>query len=312
MIINEGLFKLDVTDHHAVLGFSLAEEPKKVRKRYLTVARQLHPDSLLAASDEQKKLASELLSKLINPAYENLSQAKLAKEHSIVLKMKQQQLVARPILLSAKSEAAKRLLGTSNLEQDYTAALHKIAATQFDNLSTVSSAIGEISELNAVYLMRKGNVGEESKSSQAASAEKKAAEAAESAPRRPKHEAIIESYLGRAKEFEYKRDYSRAILELREAIAAHPQSAACHGYLSDLYLKSGQATLAKIHAKQALVFDEQNELAKAVQAKLTGQSAPGKSATGQSAPGKSAAQNGKGTAKTGGGLFSGLFGGKKG
>jgi curved DNA-binding protein CbpA len=305
MIINEGLFKLDVTDHHAVLGFSLAEDPKKARKRYLTVARQLHPDSLLAASDEQKKLASELLSKLINPAYETLSQAKLAKEHSIVLKMKQDQLVARPILLSAKSEAAKRLLGTSNLEQEYSAALQKIAATQFENLSTVNKAIGDISELNAVYLMRKGSVGEKPKSSLSASEAKKAAEAAEAAPRRPRHEAIIESYLGRAKEFEYKRDYSRAILELREAIAAHPQSVACHGYLADLYLKSGQATLAKIHAKQALSFDEANELAKAVQAKLN---AP----AGKSATGKSATTAKTGNAKPGGGLFSGLFGGKKG
>jgi curved DNA-binding protein CbpA len=315
MTINEGLFKLDVTDHHAVLGFSLAEDPKKVRKRYLTVARQLHPDSLLAASDEQKKLASELLSKLINPAYETLNQTKSAKEHSILLRMKQEQLVARPILLSAKSEAAKRLLGTSNLEQDYAAALQKIAGSQFDNLSTVNTTIGEISELNAVYLMRKGNVGEKPKSSLDASAAKKAAEA-EAAARRPRHEAIIDSYLGRAKEFEYKRDYSRAILELREAIAAHPQSADCHGYLADLYLKSGQATLARIHAKQALVFDPENEIAKAVQAKLTAtaaQSAKGKSATGKSAP---AAKTGKGNATKnatkGGGLFSGLFGGKKG
>ncbi|MEL7522821.1 MAG: J domain-containing protein, partial [Cyanobacteria bacterium J06553_1] len=65
MNINEGLFKLDVTDHHAVLGFSLAAEPKQVRKRYLKVARKLHPDSLRNASDEQKKLASELLSKMV-------------------------------------------------------------------------------------------------------------------------------------------------------------------------------------------------------------------------------------------------------
>jgi curved DNA-binding protein CbpA len=305
MTINEGLFKLDVTDHHAVLGFSLAEDPQRARRRYLTVARQLHPDSLRAASDEQKQLASELLSKLVNPAYETLSQTKLAKEHSILLKMKQEQLVARPILLSAKSDAAKRLLGTSNLETDYAAALQKIASTQFDNLSTVNAAIGEISELNAVYLMRKGNVGEKAKSSPDASAQKKAVK---TELRRPRHEAIIESYLSRAKEFEYKRDYSRAILELREAITAHPQSASCHAYLADLYLKSQQATLAKIHAKQALVFDAENALAKAVQAKLSA-SASKSAAKGKSAAAKDGKGNTTNTPK-GGGLFSGLFGGK--
>ena len=305
MAINEGLFKLNVTDHHAVLGFSLAEAPDKVRKRYLQIARQLHPDSLRDASNEQKKLASELLSKWVNPAYEALSQDKSAKEHSLLLTMKQQQLVARPVLLSAKSDAAKRLLGTSHLEHDYSAALRKMAAAQFDDLTQVEGAIAQISELNAVYLMRKGSVGQ--KPATTPSSIEKAADSSESAPRRPRHEAIIESYLGRAKEFDYKRDYSRAILELREAIAAHPQSAPCHGYLSSLYLKSGQATLAKIHARQALSLDAENAMAKAVQAKLGATTKP-------ASAGKNG-QNGKsgkaGTGK-GGGLFSGLFGGKKG
>jgi len=303
MTINEGLFKLDVTDHHAVLGFSLAEEPKKVRKRYLKVARQLHPDSLGNASEEQKKRASELLSKWVNPAYEALSQGKSAKEHSILLKMKQEQLVARPVLLSAKSEPAKKLLGASNLEHDYASALQKLAADQYSDLVHVDDAIAQISELNAVYLMRKGNVGTAPKPT----GDRQESEAAsEEAPRRPRHEAIIESYMSRAREFDYKRDYSRAILELREAIAAHPQSAPCHGYLAKLYLKSGQPTMAKIHAKSALSFDINNEMANAVQTKLDGKAKPAAKA----AKGKANAA-GK-NAKKGGGLLSGLFGGKKG
>lgn len=293
MTITEGLFKLDVTDHHAVLGFSLAADPKQVRKRYLKVARQLHPDSLREMPEAQRQLASELLSKRVNPAYEALTQEKLMTEHYILLKMKQQQLIARPILFTAKCEAAKRLLGTGNLEADYTAALRKIADTQFADLAQVDTAIGEISELNAVYLTRKGNIGE--KTTRSAIADTAPADPVDT-PRRPRHEAIIESYLSRAKEFDYKRDYSRAILELREAIAAHPQSALCHGYLSSLYLKAGQATLAKIHAKQALTFDPDNDLAKAVQTQLGAKSAKPASAAKEA---------------RGGGLLSGLFGGKK-
>ncbi|PZO11484.1 MAG: molecular chaperone DnaJ [Leptolyngbya foveolarum] len=296
MPTHEGLFKLDITDHHAVLGFSLAADPKQVRKRYLQIARQLHPDSLREASEAQKKLASDLLSKQVNPAYEALTQEKSAKEHSILLKMKQQQLVTRPILLSAKSESAKKLLGTSNLEMDYTSAVNHIAKDQFDDLTRVDSAINELSELNAVFLMRKGSVGE--KKGRSAGDVAKPSEPAEAAPRRPKHEAIIESYLSRAKEFAYKRDYSRAILELREAIAAHPQSASCHSYLASLYLQANQATLAKIHAKQALVFDEDNDMAKEVQAKLGAKAA-------KAAPAKAAG------AKKGGGLLSGLFSKKR-
>ena len=79
MTTTAGLFQLDMIDHHAVLGFSLVAEPKQVRKRYLKVARQLHPDSLREASDEQRRLAGELLSKQVNPAYETLTQDKLGK-----------------------------------------------------------------------------------------------------------------------------------------------------------------------------------------------------------------------------------------
>ncbi|MEO1395625.1 MAG: J domain-containing protein [Cyanobacteria bacterium J06634_5] len=307
MNINEGLFKLDVTDHHAVLGFSLAAEPKQVRKRYLKVARKLHPDSLRGASDEQRKLASELLSKMVNPAYEALSQEKKAKEHHILLKMKQDQLVARPILLSAKSEVAKKLLGTGNLEHDYSKALQQIALTQFDDLNRVETATAELSELNAVYLMRKGNVGSKPASTASSGAAKADKSESEAAPRRPRHEAIIESYLSRAKEFDYKKDYSRAILELREAIASHPQSAPCHGYLAVLYLKSNQATLAKIHARQALAFDAENEMAKTIQAKLEATAAKSAGTTR-----KGAKKGDKAGAKKGGGFLSGLFAGKKG
>ncbi|MFK8185015.1 MAG: DnaJ domain-containing protein [Phormidesmis sp.] len=309
--INEGLFKLDVTDHHAVLGFSLAEEPKKVRKRYLKVARQLHPDSLRNAPEDQKKRASELLSKWVNPAYEALSQGKSAKEHSILLKMKQEQLVARPVLLSAKSEPAKKLLGTSNLEHDYTSALQKIAAEQYSDLTRVNEAIALISELNAVYLMRKGNVGTKPEPV-SSGAKEKAPDTAEAAPRRPRHEAIIDSYMNRAKEFDYKRDYSRAILELREAIAAHPQSALCHGYLAKLYLKTGQATMAKIHAKSALSFDINNEMANEVQAKLEANANPAAAKSKAQGTDKAAGKQASKQGKKGGGLLSGLFGGKKG
>ncbi len=297
MPTNEGLFKLDIIDHHAVLGLSLAADPIQVRKRYLEIAHQLHPDSLHEASKAQKKLASDLFSKQVNPAYEVLRQNRSVKEHKILLEMKQQQLVTRPILLSAKSESAKKLLGTSNLEMDYTSAVNRIAKDQFNDLTRVESAINELSELNAVFLMRKGSVGEK-KGRSAGDAVVKPSEPAETAPRRPKHEAIIESYLSRAKEFAYKRDYSRAILELREAIAAHPQSASCHSYLASLYLQANQATLAKIHAKQALVFDAENDMAKEVQAKLNAKAT-------KVAPAKAA------SAKKGGGLLSGLFSKKR-
>ena len=49
-------------------------DAQEIRKRYLQIARSLHPDSCAAASDQEKLLANKLLSKLVNPAYEQLYQ----------------------------------------------------------------------------------------------------------------------------------------------------------------------------------------------------------------------------------------------
>ncbi|MGB3672158.1 MAG: DnaJ domain-containing protein [Phormidesmis sp.] len=320
MTITAGLFQLDMIDHHAVLGFSLTADPKQVRKRYLKVARKLHPDSLRAASDQQRQLASELLSKQVNPAYEALSQDKSLKEHSILIKLKQKQLSANPSLVTIESESAKALLNAKDIESAYTAALEKKIATQFDDLTCVASAISEISELNAAYLICQqptdkntasgsavpvGSVGASSNSSPTASLR-------QSLPKQSHQDTIIKSYLKRAQEFEAQRDYSRGILELREAIASHPKNARCHAYLSSLYLKSGQATLAKIHAKQALAFDPENQTAETVLSKLESESA--KATSKPNANSTKTAKNAKGTQtgnKQRGGLLSGFFGGKK-
>lgn len=323
MTTTAGLFQLDMIDHHAVLGFSLTADAKQVRKRYLKVARKLHPDSLREASEQERQLASELLSKQVNPAYEALSQDKSAKEHKILLKMKQTQLTTDRSIVSLTSDTAKALLTVQDLDAGYTQALEKLTATQFSDLTKVDTIIGDISELNAVYLMRKQPAGAPSAGAKPAgsaaqqpsshNARAAASTPSKTTPQRSQQTAIIQSYLKRAKEFESQQDYSRGILELREAITSHPKNATCHAYLSSLYLKSGQATLAKIHAKQALVFNPENEMAKTVQSKLSSQTSgkAGKAANGQKKAANSKGKSKAGGNKKGGGLLSGLFGGKK-
>ncbi len=325
MTTNAGLFQLDITDHHAVLGFSLTADPQKVRKRYLKVARKLHPDSLREASEAQRQLANQLLSKRVNPAYEALSQERSAKEHEILLKMKQQQLASSPGLISFTSDRAKKLLLSSSVATEYAAAVEQIASTQFSDLYKVESAISELSELNAAYLMKtKPQSASDSASSSTASkpaattntAPQTSQNAARPVSARSRHSSIIDSYIRRAKEFEEQRDYSRGILELREAIASHPRSAPCHACLANLYLRAGQATMARIHAKQALSFDPENQTAQTVQAKLSAgeEQASGKQATskkGKANASKASAKGAKKGNQQGGGLLSGLFGGKK-
>lgn len=308
MKIDQGLFKLDFSDHHAILGIPVNTPPKDVRKRYLKIARKLHPDSLRSASEEEKQQASEFLSKLVNPAYETLNQEKLATEHALVLRMKGQQL-SQQSPPDLASEAARQLLSSSNVEHAYVTALKPLAEQQYESLSDFVSITGQISELNLAYVVR--TAGENKSTAPATKPaatsgqgnQKQSASAASTStpppPPPPRRESILERYLSRAKTMEDKGDYAQAILELRDALQAYPQSAICHRQLAGVYLKAGQPTMAKVHVKRALAIKPDDEIAQAIQKRLSREN-------GQATRDNKASQAGKSRS----GLF-GLFGGKK-
>ena len=322
MQVNRGLFKLDLVDHHAILGIPLDADAKQVRKRYLKIARKLHPDSLRTASDEQKQQASELLSKLVNPAYEVLSQERSSVEHKVSLRLKGEQLQKQPALLSLSTEQSKKVANSNNIDYEYANALKTLVLEQYESLDTAINAIGEISELNAVYVMRQGSsVSPAAKASaaQGAPANGGAVQADDPTKTRVKSSSerraeLIKSFINRAKEFEYKGNFSRAIVELREAVKAHPQNPLCHAELGRMYMRSKQLKMAGIHTKRALELDPNNQIATDVKKKLDAYA----KRMGKNPPDDDTSSSGRVSSKTpkkpkggGGSLFGGLFGGKK-
>ena len=312
MQVNRGLFKLDLVDHHAILGVPLDADAKQVRKRYLKIARKLHPDSLRTATDEQKQQASELLSKLVNPAYEVLSQEKSSVEHKVSLKLKGQQLQAQPTLLSLSTAQFKKVANSNNIEYEYSNALKPLVLEQYESLDGVMDAIGDISELNAIYVMRQGGAPGQAEQPDPQPANDSEAGATSDdgegkvtiLSHRERRAKLIESFINRAKEFEYKGNFPRAIVELREAVNAHPQNPECHAQLGRMYMRNNQLKLASIHTNQALKFETNNEMALDVKKKLdTLAKRAAKGSKASTAAGK--------TSDKSGGLFGGLFGGKK-
>lgn len=314
----QGLFQADFDDHHAVLGIPIGADAKVVRKRYLTIARKLHPDSLSGSSIAEAQRASEVLSKLVNPAYEALSQEKSSIEHGLILKLKGQTLRRTGTAPTVTSAVAQELLKAPHIDVAYRQAVNGLAAQQFDQLEEISAVIGALSELNLIYLYRSTASDRAPTSSAVAAAARTTAtrsssEAVSSTPPpapRQNQASILGSYVNRAQEHEINKDYSRAILELREALKAYPTDGTCHSYLALLYLKAGQGTMARIHAKRALEINPGDERATAVQArvdKASGAASGGPKSADAKASGKLA---NRGSSDKGGG-FLGLFGGKK-
>ncbi len=305
MRLDQGLFKLDFEDHHAVLGVPITADASAVRKRYLAIARRLHPDSLSANSEADAQQASELLSKWVNPAYKILSQEKTFTEYQLVLKLKGRNLQSAASPPAVSSEAAQGLLKASQIETAYRQAVNTLAIDQYEQLDQVLPIIGQLSELNLVYLYRTGQGATSSRS--AATSARSATDPARapaatptSGPPRKTQAAIVESYINRAQEFERDRDYSRAVLEMREALKTYPNSAKCHSYLASLYLKTDQTTMARVHVKRALDIQPQDDMAQAIQARLD-----------KRPPTANPANRPANSSQPGGRGFFGLFGGKK-
>ncbi|MEM9265769.1 MAG: DnaJ domain-containing protein [Cyanobacteria bacterium P01_F01_bin.13] len=313
MQVNRGLFKLDLVDHHAILGVPLDADAKQVRKRYLKIARKLHPDSLRSATDEQKQQASELLSKLVNPAYEVLSQEKASVEHKVSLKLKGEQLQKTPALLSLSTAESKKVANSNNVDYAYSTALKTLILEQYESLDTAIDAIGEISELNAVYVMRQGGAPPSGETVTAPETDGPGDQPEESTTVRVKSSSerraeLIKSFINRAKEFEYKGNFSRAIVELREAVKAHPQNPICHAELGRMYMRSKQLKMAGIHTKRALEIDPDNQTAAEVKRKLDSYA---KRMSKEVPTAQVSSRSTGNTTGKSGGIFNGLFGGRK-
>lgn len=320
--VEQGLFNLDFMDYHAILGVAVDADLKEIRKRYLGIARRLHPDSGTVTDEADRQLAAEYLSKLVNPAYEKLSQEKNYAEYCVLLRLKGQQALKQQDTVVLTGDPARQVAAASNIESTYKAALRELSEKQYQQLDEVLEITGQLSELNLVYLMRRESQGEPRATTRRAPGASATATAPTSAgaPAAPRSasrspsapistEALVASYLRRAQEFETKQDFPRSILELRDALKLDPTNSTCHSRLGVIYLKTNQATMAKIHFNKALELNPQDAVALEGKRRLEGPNAKpaGKP---DAKGGKPNPKGGKPDTKGGGGLF-GLFGNKK-
>jgi len=302
--IDRGLFKYDFIDHHAVLGVTIDASIKDIRKRYLKIARRLHPDSSMLASEE-KQLASELLSKLVNPAYERLSAEQSRTEYMFILLQMGKRLLQESSTLELHSDLAKQLASEPNFDLLYKSAIAKIAETQFDALQQVPPIIAQISELNLIYLIR--STGQSIPALPIRPQSNPPAITKVVVPP-PKEESIAEQYIRRAQTLMEKNQFAQAKVELQDALKLEPKNSRCHSLIGLVYLRQNQLRVAKVHFDNALKLDPQNPVALEWKPKVD------KALEQQSSKSqvKSSANNDSKQPNTsGGGLFRGLFGGKK-
>lgn len=318
-----GLFKLDFADQHAILGVPVDADSNEIRKRYLKIARRLHPDVVKAENEAEKQLANQILSKLVNPAYEQLHPDKGRAEYKLMLGRMGQRLAADGGRVQIHSEVAKQLMKAGgNADHVYKTSLQELAKTQYESVNKILDAIAQMSELNLIYLMMKqGNVGGAKPTAPlpppppppgpgGSTADPNAKRSSGAMP--PRETSILEPYLRRAEEYMSKNLFAKAVLELRDALKLEPNSSRCHGMLGMAYLRQQQVTMAKVHIKKALELNPKEEIAmqgKELIDRVSGGKTAAQPTGGKQPQGKPPAGGKQPDKPSGGGLFGGIFGG---
>ena len=298
----QGLFKFDFTDHHAILGVSLDAEFSEIRKRYMRLARRLHPDTCPFESDADKEFANQLLSKLVSPAYNKFSKESERTELFVVLKKLSNTVTQQLSQIKLTTDAAKQIAKSGDYQKLYQVALDDLSDRQYESLDKTLEIIGEISELNLAYLIRKNGTPTPPPTPPPTEAPTK--------PPTAKANPLVDQACRRAETLISTKNYPMAILELKGALKIDQNHSLSHALLALCYLQQNQGTMAKIELKKALSLNPKQPKALEVK-KLFEQAASGK--TTKKGTGKATAKTEKKGNKTdqGGGFFGGMFGGKK-
>jgi curved DNA-binding protein CbpA len=316
--IKHGLFKLNINDRYAVLGISLDADAKEIRLKYLKIAQKLHPDIFKSKNNSDKLYASEILSKLVNPAYEELSKEKTRNEYLLIISQLGQRIAEEKDRVKFMSEPAQQLLKAGeDYELVYKNLLKKLTSEQYKILEEVPHAIAQLSELNLAYLIHQQ--GRESikspQKSTPASDRVNVPTAASKKTKPPTDEQTtasqVSSYIRRAQEYIEKNSFTSAIAEMRDALKLDPNSSSCHGLMGLAYLRQNQLSMAKVHINKALQSNPQDPIV--IKSKQELDKLDKTSNKGQNTNNSSRVNTNNSSNKSSGnsGMFGGLFGGKK-
>ena len=249
--ISRGVAGYKIDDHFAVLGLAVNTDVTQMRKKFLRLAKILHPD-VANYSEAEKKLATNYFAKLVSPAYQVLNSDQDRAEYFLTLRTLAQGFKQKPPQVELQSAAARQFLQYPN-EGNYIRAINEIASLQYRNLNKILDYTAELSELNLVYLMTQQDIGQPSSSSTRRFED----EAAIQDPNAIKVQSglkLAEMYIG-------KKQWTEAMRELKalEKIAA--DNSKVYELIGLVYMNQDLAVMAKTSFQKALKLDPKNAIA---------------------------------------------------
>lgn len=271
------LLKL-LVDPYAVLGVSIKADESLIAKRYYALAKRFHPDNINIKNSSDRELASQILARLINPAYEQLKFEKRRNEVLATLRLKASTLSKKDVtILQNDINMDMAEMSIPEMELFYEQALAAYMKPQYKSLKRFKRFTKRITQLNLFFLYFQNQVLKKtepepeiiSSSTSLVPIETpnvinlNIPESQESDKTKPESQAIkyAQRHYDRAVQYQQQGQLSLAVREMRDAIKIEPNNSDNYALLGVIHFQQNFPGMAKVYIRQALKINPTHPVA---------------------------------------------------
>jgi curved DNA-binding protein CbpA len=259
--VTEGLAQYS-QDHYAVLGVPIDADLEEIRRNYRNKTKLLHPDRFIR-EPEKRKSAEVLLSRVVNPAFETLSNSDRRRDYDLLLRLASIKFRDNQTPLPNSPEVL-RLSPARNMEELkilYCKEIEALTKNQYADLND-NQLTNALSTVNLGFLILSIPL-EKYAGSKTARPEVSNVPAVPITPVDNAKDASnwSQRHFERGKELVDKRQFKEAIRSFKEAIRLAPSAANYYSHLGLAYLSQGFPGMAKAEFQRALQLDPKDEIA---------------------------------------------------
>jgi curved DNA-binding protein CbpA len=255
-----------LVDPYAVIGVPVTTDTSRLVKRYRTVAKLLHPDRYNNAPPQVRDLVTQILARLVNPAYGAVKDERGQREVLALVRLSALQALKDGVAFQTPVARSLQAKPVHTAEIFYEQQVSALADRQYSDLDSFCDCTRSLIELNCVYLqLKQGETNPRPRRTGLMNAQPEV-----NASIKPVSEAAAvtsnhlyaKRHYDRAKHYAQTSGWREAITELKDAIRMDPTCSDYHALMGFVYLKQEQMGMARVHLKQALKLNPEDKLAK--------------------------------------------------
>lgn len=234
-------------------------DPLQIRKKFLKLAKILHPD-VFGRTSEEKEIATKYFSKMVSPAYQILNSDRERGEYLATLRMFAQGKKQKQEVPTLNSEIAQKLYRIPH-EITYKQYVEEITPKQYESLDSILEYTATLSELNLVYLFTQTshNFTVSGSAAPMNSTEQSQAQQQPVAAKPAQSPALRN--LNMAELFIGKKQWADALKELIAAEKLDPNNAKLHALKGLVQMNQNAIAIAKSSFQKALKLDPKEPIA---------------------------------------------------